>query len=95
MFVEPRRNEHVELRCDNRERQKQRTEQRQLQLGEEKLLRCGVDQFDAGAPPGGLFVRVQQQIEDRLRDEETGDKSNAEPDHRLHQPGAQFRQMLD
>ena len=65
LLIEPRRDEHVDLRGDHREGDEHGAEQRELHLGEEELLRRGVDHLDRRIDAGGEPVGKEQEIVDR------------------------------
>ena len=74
--IEPGRHEHVDLRGDHREGDEDRAEQSELHLGEEELLRRGVDHLDRRIGAGGEPVGPQQEIVDRLGEPEADEKGD-------------------
>ena len=93
VLVEARRHESIDLRKNDRAGKIGGGEDRHLDLGEEILLRRGVDQLRVGA--GRMFERHQENIVDVLGKIETNQEHNDEGEERPNQPRPQLDQMID
>src|SRR5262249_5171705 len=89
--IEAGRDEHIDLRRDDREGYERRAEHRELELDDEIFEQAGIDELgilrarDPNERPG-------QHVVDRLGEEEAADKGDGEGDQRLDQPRSQFDQ---
>src|SRR5262249_15838886 len=93
--IESRRNEHVDLRRHNREREESSAEHCKLQLSDEIFEQPGIDEFSLLAGHASHpHVQPGQNVVDGLSEEEAADKSDGKRDQRLDQPRTQLDQML-
>src|SRR5262249_1410802 len=91
--IEAGRDEHVDLRRDDRERYERRAEHRELELDDEIFEQAGIDELGilrARDPD----ERPRHHVLDRLGGEEAADKGDGEGDQRLDQPRTQLDQVL-
>ena len=96
VLVEAGRDELVDLVGDDRERQEHGAEQGELQLGEEELVRRGVDHLDLLARAARHLIGPDQQVVDlRWRTQKQMHEADADAGQRIDQPLAQLDQMLD
>ena len=94
VLVEAGRHELVDLQGDQREGQQEGTEQGELQLGEEELVRGGVDHLDLLVCAARPHVRLDQQIVDVGGEGKADGEADADADQRIDHALAQLDQMI-
>jgi hypothetical protein len=90
VLIETRRDERINLGRDYRKGKERRAEQRELDLCNQKFLRCGVDQFDLRVRARGKLIGKQQDIVDVFCAREEDNHHHNKDDQRFDEPRAQL-----